>query len=166
MEAWRQGHRPLQPRRRPGPVIARRLHDGVEPAHLGLRDELRRSRRCRRGEGEPVDAEACSSHVGRGSCQRTVQQHQLPHARVEKRCADEAGRRRPHLGCHRRHRCVCHPVRAERRRHPCWCRVVARQGRHPPPDGMRGDHRPQGSQLQVLERGRHAQRGRVAPSRW
>ena len=41
------GHRPLQLRRRPGPVGARRLDDGDEPAHLGLRVELRRPRRHR-----------------------------------------------------------------------------------------------------------------------
>ena len=34
-------------RRRPGPVGARRLDDGDEPAHLGLRVELRRPRRDR-----------------------------------------------------------------------------------------------------------------------
>ena len=44
VEARRRGHGALQPRRRPGPERARRLDAGDEPAHLGLRDELRRSR--------------------------------------------------------------------------------------------------------------------------
>ncbi len=44
VEAGRRGHRALQPRRRPGPERARRLDARDQPAHLGLRDQLRRSR--------------------------------------------------------------------------------------------------------------------------
>ena len=40
----RRGHRALQPRRRPGPDRARRLDARGQPAHLGLRDQLRRPR--------------------------------------------------------------------------------------------------------------------------
>ena len=47
LEAGRPGHRALQLRRRPGPVRARRLDAGDQPAHLGLRDQLRRPRRPR-----------------------------------------------------------------------------------------------------------------------
>ena len=135
LEAGRPGDRALQPRRRPGPERARRLDDGHEPAHLGLRDQLRRPRRPGRGEGQPADAEAGPPDVGGGGGERAVQQHQLPHARRPQRRADEAGRRRAHLGRHRRHRRLRHAVRAQRRRHPGVRRVVARQGRHPAQDG-------------------------------
>ena len=73
LEAGRRGHRALPARRRPGPVRARRLDDGDQPAHLGLRDELRRPRRDRGREGEPADAEARAPHVGRSRVQRAVQ---------------------------------------------------------------------------------------------
>ena len=43
LEAGRQGRRPLQLRRRPGPLGPRRLHAGGQPAHLGLRVQLRRA---------------------------------------------------------------------------------------------------------------------------
>ena len=58
LEGRRRGHRPLQLRRRPGPERPRRLDAGRQPADLGLRDELRRTRRHLRGEGQPADAQA------------------------------------------------------------------------------------------------------------
>ena len=53
----RQGRRALQLRRRPGPLRPRRLHAGGQPAHLGLRVELRGPGRPRRGEGQPAHAQ-------------------------------------------------------------------------------------------------------------
>ncbi|MEZ5177114.1 MAG: hypothetical protein R2746_02215 [Acidimicrobiales bacterium] len=64
LEAGRPRHPPLQPPRRPGPVGPRRLHARLEPAHLGLRDQLRRPGRPHRGEGQPADAQARPPHVG------------------------------------------------------------------------------------------------------
>ena len=124
LEAGRPGHRALQLRRRPGPVGARRLDAGRQPAHLGLRDELRRPRRPRRGEGQPADAQAHPPHVGGGGGQRAVQLHQLPDARRRARRPHEAGRRRAGVGRHRRHRRLRRAVRAQRRRHArsAWCR--------------------------------------------
>ena len=66
LERRRQGDGALQLPRRPGPVGPRRLDDGDEPADLGLRVELRRPRRDRRGEGQPAHAEARPPLVGRG----------------------------------------------------------------------------------------------------
>ena len=58
LEAGRQGHRPLQLRRRPEPERPRRLDAGRQPAHLGVRDQLRRPGRSGRGQGQPADAQA------------------------------------------------------------------------------------------------------------
>ena len=68
-------------RRRPGSVRARRLDARDQPAHLGLRDELRRSRRSRGREGEPAHAQARPPHVGGGGVQRAVQLDVVSHAR-------------------------------------------------------------------------------------
>ena len=165
LEAGRPRHRALQPRRRPGPERARRLDDGRQPAHLGLRDQLRWPRRPRGGEGQPADAQAGAPHVGGSGGERAVQQHVLPHARRPQRCAHEAGRRRAHLGCHRRHRRLRHAVRAQRRRHSRVRGVVGRQGRHPAQDGCRAHHRPRRRRLPVLE-GRAARTTRASGVGW
>ena len=60
------GSRPLQLRRRPGPVGPRRLDARRQPAHLGLRDELRRPGRPHRGQGQPAHAQAGPPHLGGG----------------------------------------------------------------------------------------------------
>ena len=70
LEGGRQGHRPLQLRRRPGPLGPRRLHAGGQPAHLGLRVELRRPGRHHRGQGEPAHAQAGAPELGGGGRQR------------------------------------------------------------------------------------------------
>ena len=125
VEAGRRGHRALQPRRRPGPERARRLDARDQPAHLGLRDQLRRPRRADAGEGEPAHAQARAPHVGGGGGQRAHQLHQLPHAGEPERRADDPGPDRADLGRERRHRRVRVPVRAQRRRRrrSRWCRV-------------------------------------------
>ena len=165
LEAGRPGRRALQLRRRPGPVLAQRLDAGDQPTHLGLRDELRRPRRAGRGQGQPDHAEAQAPHVGGGGGQRAVQLHELSHARQRARGRDEAGRRRPRLGCQWRPRRLRRAVRAQRRRYPGRRRVVARQGRAAARPRRRARHRPQGSRLQVLEGRAHPGRGRVAPPR-
>ena len=155
LEAGRRRDRALPARRRPGPVGARRLDDGDEPAHLGLRDELRRPRRDRGREGEPADAEARAPHVGRGGVQRALQLHELPHDRQQERLADDAGSSGAHLGRDRRHRRVRDAVRAQRRRHAGRRGVVGEARRGVARDGLRGGHRPARRGLQVLERRRH-----------
>ena len=67
-------------------------------------------------------------HLGGGRGQRAVRLHQLPHAGRPPRRADEAGRHRVRLGRHRRHRCLRHPARAQRRRHARRRRVVSPSG--------------------------------------
>ena len=91
LQARRQDHRPLQLRRRPGPLGPRRLHAGRQRAHLGLRDQLRRPGRPGRGEGQPAHAQAHPSELGGGGHQRPVQFHRLPHARLPQRRRDETG---------------------------------------------------------------------------
>ena len=127
LEAGRPGHGPLQLRRRPGSVGARRLDARGEPAHLGLRDELRRPRRPRGRQGQPAHAEARAPHVGRGGVQRAVQLDLVPHARVAQRRRHEAGRHRLRLGRDRRPRRLRGAVRAQRRRHPGRRRVARRR---------------------------------------
>ena len=100
-----------------------------QPAHLGLRDQLRRPGRPVGGQGQPAHAEAGAPHVGGGGGQRAVQLHQLPHARQQARGRHEAGRRRADLGRHRRPRRLRRAVRAQRRRHAGRRGVVAREGR-------------------------------------
>ena len=156
LEAGRRGHGALPARRRPGPERARRLDDGDEPAHLGLRDELRRPRRDRGREGQPADAEAEAPHVGRSRVQRAVQQHELPHDREPERLADDAGPGRAGVGRDRWHRRVRDAVRAERRRHPGRCRLVREARRAAARAGLRSSHRPARRGLPVLERREHA----------
>ncbi len=163
LEAGRPRHGALQSRRRPGPFGSRRLDDGREPAHLGLRDQLRGPRRSRRGEGQCADAEARPPDVGGGGGQRAVQLDQLPHARRQARRPHEAGRRRAHLGRDRWHRCLRGAVRAERWRHPGVRRQLGRQGADPAQHGCRAHHRPRRRGLPVLEGRAHPRRGRVAP---
>ena len=129
LEARRPRHDPLQLGRRPGPVGPRRLDARRQPAHLGLRDELRRARRPDRRQGQPADAEAHPPDVGGGRRQRAVQLDQLPDARRPPRGAHEAGRHRARVGRDRRHRRLRRAVRAQRWRHADRRRVVARQGR-------------------------------------
>ena len=126
LEARRRGHRALQLRRRPGPVRARRLDAGDQPAHLGLRVELRRPRRHRGREGEPAHAEARRTSRGRRRrCNALCNSHELPDDREPERLADDAGPDGARLGRDRRHRRVRGAVRAERRRHAGRRRVVA-----------------------------------------
>ena len=51
-----------------------------QPAHLGVRDQLRRARRSLGREGQPAHAQAGPPQLGGGGGQRAVQLHQLPHA--------------------------------------------------------------------------------------
>ena len=98
---WKPGDRvvrPLQLRRRPGPVRTRRLDAGRQPTHLGLRVELRRPRRSRGRQGQPGHAQACAPHLGGGGGQRAVRLDQLPDARRAPCRSHEAGRHRLHLG--------------------------------------------------------------------
>ena len=151
LEAGRPGRRALPLGRAREPRRARRLDDGPRPAHLGLRDELRRPRRAGAGQVEPAHAEARAPHVGGGRGPRPGQLHELPHARLAQRRGHEAGRHRAHLGRLGRHRRLRHPVRAQRRRHPRRRRVLAGEGRDRAADGRRVRDRPQRRGLQVLE---------------
>ena len=128
LEAGRPGHGALQLRRRPGPVAPRRRDARRQPAHLGLRVELRRPGRPRRREGQPADAEAGAPHLGGERRQRAVRLHQLPHARRPSRRPDEAGRLGVRVGRHRRHRRLRRPARAERWRHARRRGVAAPSG--------------------------------------
>ena len=109
LEARRQGHRPLQLRRRPEPECPRRLDAGRQPAHLGLRDQLRRPGRPGRGQGQPADAQADPPDLGGGGGQRPVQLDLLPDAGVEER--------RPHAA--RATRCWSGAPRAASAPTPC-----------------------------------------------
>ena len=80
LEAGGQGHRALQLRGRPEPERARRFDAGRQPAHLGLRDELRWPGRPGRGEGQPAHAQAQAPHLGGVGRQRPVQLDVLPDA--------------------------------------------------------------------------------------
>ena len=102
--ARRQGRRALQLRRRPGPLGPRRLDAGGQPAHLGLRDQLRRAGRPGGREGQPAHAQSHPPELGGGGHQRPVQLDRLPDARVAQRRRDEAGRPGPRLGRQRRPR--------------------------------------------------------------
>ena len=73
------------------PTRPRRLDARSQPVDLGLRDELRRPRGSRRGQGQPADAQAQPSHVGGGRGERTVQLHLVSDARRRERRTDEAG---------------------------------------------------------------------------
>ena len=165
LEARRPRHGAVQLRRRPGPERAQRLDARFQPEDLGLRDELRCARRPLGREGQPADAQADAPHVGGVGGQRSVQRHVVPHARQRQRCPHEAGRQRPDLGRHRRHRRLRRAVRPQRWWHADRCRVVARARRDPQPDGLRSRHRPQGGELPVLVRRAHSGRVGVATLR-
>ena len=154
VEARRPRHRPLQPRRRSGPVGARRLDARVEPTDLGLRDQLRRPRRAVRGEGQPADAEARAPHLGGGGGQRADELDELPHARESQRRADDPGPDGADLGRQRRDRRVRVPVRAQRRRHAGSGRFQSGAGCAAPRAGCRARHRPKGRGLPILDRRR------------
>ena len=161
----RQGHRPLQLRRRPGPLGARRLDAGGQPAHLGLRDELRRPGRHHARQGQPAHAEAGAPELGGGGHQRAVQLDRLPHAGLAQRGAHEPGRQGARVGRQRRPRQLRRAARAQRRRHAHRRRLVTREGEAAQRPRRRGGDRPQGGQLQVLGRRAHPGRVRVATLR-
>ena len=165
LEGGRQGHRAVQLRRRPGPVGPRRLHAGGEPAHLGLRVELRRAGRHHRRQGQPAHAEADASQLGGGRHQRAVQLHRLPHAGLAERGPHDAGRQGARVGRQRRPRQLRGAARAQRRRHADRRRVLAREGQAPQRSRGRGGHRPQGGGLPLLVGRAHPGRVGVAPLR-
>ena len=106
------------------PSRARRLDDGDQPAHLGLRDQLRRPRRDRGREGQPAHAQARAPHVGGSRVQRAVQLHELPHDREPERLADDAGSDRCSSGARaaasaRTRASTCSTAAARR---SAWCR--------------------------------------------
>ena len=117
LEAGRQGHRPLQLRRRPEPDRPRRLDAGRQPAHLGLRDQLRRPGRPGRGQGQPADAQAGPPVVGGGGRQRPVQLDLLPDAGVAQRGPDHPGRQGAGVGRLGRPRRLRRAVLPQRRGH-------------------------------------------------
>ena len=162
VEAGGQGHRPLQLRRRPEPERPRRLDPGRQPAHLGVRDQLRRPGRPGRGQGQPADAQGRPPDVGGGRGQRPVQLHVVPDAGVEERRPHGPGRQGAGVGGVGRARRLRRPVRAQRGRDAGGRGVVAGQGRAPPRPRGGGGHRPQGGQLPVLEGRAHPGRVRVA----
>jgi len=65
-----------------------------KPAHLGIRDELWRTRRHLGSEGQSVDAQANPFDVGGSRGQRVMQFHGVSHARLTQRRAGHAGRQR------------------------------------------------------------------------
>ena len=151
LEARRPGDGPLQLRRRPGPERARRLDAGRQPAHLGLRDELRRSGRPGRRQGQPADAQARPTSRGRRPRSTRCATRRATACSCRPNGArHEAGRRRAGLGRHRWHRRLRRAVRAERRRHPGRRRVLAGEGRAPARARRRGGDRPQGRGLPLL----------------
>ncbi len=128
LEGRRQGHGSLQLCRRPGSRSAQRLDAGHQPAHLGLRDQLRWLSRSRYRQGQPAHAQTIAPHMGRSGGKRVVQLDQLPHVGWRQWVAHEARRQRPDLGCVGRHRRIRDTVRTERRRHPGVCGVITRKG--------------------------------------
>ena len=151
LEAGRRGRRALPQRRARGPGRAQRHDARHRAADLGLRDELRRARRGRAGQGQPADAEAGPPDLGGSRLPRPGQLHRLPPARLAQRRGHEAGRRRPDLGRFGRPRLLRDAVRAERRRDPGLRRLQPGEGGDLPQARRRADHRPQRRGLQVLE---------------
>ena len=144
LEGGRQGHGPVQLRRRPGPLGPRRLHAGGQPAHLGLRVELRRAGRRDGGQGEPAHAQAGAPELGGGGHQRTVQLDRLPDAGLAQRGPDDPGRQGARVGRQRWPRQLRRAARAQRGRDADRRRVVAREGQAAQRPRRRGRHRPQG----------------------
>ena len=101
LAAGRPGHRALQLRRRPEPVRPRRLDAGRQPAHLGVRVQLRRTGRHRRWS-RPTSS--CPSR------------------------ATSRGRRRPSTRCATRPRTGCWCRRTVR---PCARATASSSGAHP-----------------------------------
>ena len=75
----------------------------------------------------------------------------LPAAGQPQRRADEAGRRRPDLGCVGWPGLLRHPDGPQRRRDPRLRGLQRGEGRHLPGHGRRADHRPHRGGLPVLE---------------
>ena len=161
LEAGRPGRRALPLGRAREPRRAQRHDDGPRAAHLGLRDELRRSRRAGSGQVQPAHADARAPHLGGGRGPRPGQLHGLPPARLAQRRGHEAGRHRADLGRLGRPGLLRHPVRAQRRRHPRLRGLLAGEGRDRAPDGRRVRDRPQRRGLQVLARRAHPGPARV-----
>ena len=137
----------------------------VEPAHLGLRDELRRAGRPHGGQGQPAHAQADPPQLGGGGRQRPVQLDRLPHAGLAQRGPHDPGRQGAGLGGQRRARQLRRPARAQRRRDAGRGGVLAREGGAAPRPGGGGGHRPQGGRLPVLVGRAHPGRVGVAPLR-
>ena len=80
LEARRPGRRALPVGRARGPRRPQRHDARPRAAHLGLRDQLRRARRGRAGQGQPADAQARAPDLGGGRLPRPGQLHRLPPA--------------------------------------------------------------------------------------
>ena len=126
----RRGALPL--RRARGPRRPQRHDARHRAADLGLRDQLRRPRRRRDGQGQPADAQARAPDLGGGRLSRPRQLHGLPPARQQERRRHEAGRQRPHLGRLRRPRRLRDAVRPQRRRHAGVRGLQRGEGRRSP----------------------------------
>ena len=117
VEGRRRGRRALPVGRAREPAGPQRHDARPRAAHLGLRDQLRRPRRARPGQGQPAAAQARPPHVGGGRGPRAGQLHGLPPAReLAERRRHEAGRHRADLGRLRRPRLLRHADGAQRRR--------------------------------------------------
>ena len=165
LDAGRRGGRALPVGRAGEPRRAQRHDARPRAAHLGLRDQLRRPRPARAGQGQPADAQAGPPDLGGGGLPRTGQLHGVPPARLPQRRRHEAGRRRPDLGRLRRARLLRHPAGPRRRRHPGLRRLQRGEGRDLPQHGRRPDHRPGRRGLPVLERRAHPGPQGVAAAR-
>ena len=85
LEARRRGRRALPVGRARGPGRPRRHDARPRAADLGLRDQLRRPRRARAGQGQPADAEARPPDVGGGGLPGLVNSTAYRPARLEQR---------------------------------------------------------------------------------
>ena len=151
LEAGRPGRRALPLGGAGGPRRPQRHDARPRAAHLGVRDQLRRPRRGRAGQGQPADAEARAPDLGGGRLPWSGQLHRLPPAGQQERRRHEAGRQRPDLGRLRRPRRVRDAVRPQRRRHPDLRRLERGEGPDRPQHGRGADHQPRRGGLQVLE---------------
>ena len=80
VEARRRGRRALPVGRAGGPGRPQRHDARPRAADLGLRDQLRRARRHRAGQGQPADAEARPPDLGGGRLPGPGQLHGVPPA--------------------------------------------------------------------------------------
>ena len=151
VEARRPGRRALPLGRAGGPRRPQRHDARPRAADLGLRDQLRRPRRRRAGQGQPADAQARAPDLGGGRLPRPGQLHGVPPAGQQERRRHEAGRQRPDLGRLRRPRRLRDAVRPQRRRHPGLRGLQRGEGRDLPHHGRRADHQPLRGGLPVLE---------------